>query len=526
MKLNVKLSKPNKPIIELIKQDHGLRGPILNWNNIQGSQLFVGRAYGKTPDWVQFLSLGTNADLGALRNEGSIALLFIPIDNRIMLFSFGYGNPKISASGWESDFGLKVVLNRINPLKVKSIDAKTVDTVVMNRRVQLSKENKIYDFGFEIDKDFLKSITGKSLDENFARVLSGSESLSITTNVQLGNFIGKVNSIYDSYNSNNYQEHFSWIDNIKSVKDDDLIQSLNEELLSDFNAILNNEDIDRYINVACPDIIDYSVVDTFRIRGYNNRNALQSIEIADVISHLQESETEEVSIENLTNYRIESLNEDGKILNDWPLYYWLVYECEYNGSLYVFSEGEWYFIHNNYFAEVNTKYSRIVNPRNGEYRALPPTDAMNEREYLDEYELTSSEFMFDSELSYIYGGRDSIEICDLYNSNKEFIHVKDGSGSSKLSHLFNQGYVSASMFVSDTNFRDDIIAKLRNAGKRRLSQSISIAPNPNDYTVVFRILKRGRQLTLPLFTKIVVIEMYRKIRIMGYKFRLEWVRKN
>jgi uncharacterized protein (TIGR04141 family) len=82
------------------------------------------------------------------------------------------------------------------------------------------------------------------------------------------------------------------------------------------------------------------------------------------------------------------------------------------------------------------------------------------------------------------------------------------------------------MFLGDVLFREDIAGKLRDNRKGRLARTISNNPKANDYTVVFRILKKGENLTLPFFTQIVIIDMYRRIKSMGYQFRLEWVKKS
>ena len=56
------------------------------------------------------------------------------------------------------------------------------------------------------------------------------------------------------------------------------------------------------------------------------------------------------------------------------------------------------------------------------------------------------------------GGSSKIEFCDLYDAGL-LIHVKRYSGSSGLSHLFEQGIVSAVAFLSDADFRAKASAK-------------------------------------------------------------------
>ena len=49
-------------------------------------------------------------------------------------------------------------------------------------------------------------------------------------------------------------------------------------------------------------------------------------------------------------------------------------------------------------------------------------------------------------------GRSKVELCDTLTDKKELIHTKQGASSSLLSHLFNQGLISAELIKSDLQF--------------------------------------------------------------------------
>jgi uncharacterized protein (TIGR04141 family) len=53
----------------------------------------------------------------------------------------------------------------------------------------------------------------------------------------------------------------------------------------------------------------------------------------------------------------------------------------------------------------------------------------------------------------------AIEICDVVTKTKQLVHVKRGTSSSSLSHLFAQGVVSAELLHMDSDFRKKV-AKL------------------------------------------------------------------
>lgn len=56
--------------------------------------------------------------------------------------------------------------------------------------------------------------------------------------------------------------------------------------------------------------------------------------------------------------------------------------------------------------------------------------------------------------------QNNIEFCDIYTSEKQMIHIKRYGGSSVLSHLFNQGLVSANLFITK-QFESKIKPKIR-----------------------------------------------------------------
>ena len=48
---------------------------------------------------------------------------------------------------------------------------------------------------------------------------------------------------------------------------------------------------------------------------------------------------------------------------------------------------------------------------------------------------------------------EKVEVCDILTSGSEFIHVKRGTRSSDLSHLFSQALVSAELLLDSPDFR-------------------------------------------------------------------------
>ena len=119
-------------------------------------------------------------------------------------------------------------------------------------------------------------------------------------------------------------------------------------------------------------------------------------------------------------------------------------------------------------------------------------------------------------------GHSSVELCDVLARDGVFIHVKKYSGSSALSHLFNQGLVSAQLVVADRTFR-------KNALERLHKEAPDFKPDNSDLEVkevVFAIISKERDKlpTIPFFSKVTFDYVSTQLRLMGVQVSVKAVR--
>ena len=128
----------------------------------------------------------------------------------------------------------------------------------------------------------------------------------------------------------------------------------------------------------------------------------------------------------------------------------------------------------------------------------------------------------------IHGGQNSkVEFCDIYSSiDKRLIHVKYDRGSSNLNHLFSQGYISAELLLFDEKFREKVYRKLNGLHNLNDLENFSQNPNANEYEVIFAIAstKKTRSTELPLFSKISLRNVYKKLTKFGIRTSLEFIK--
>jgi uncharacterized protein (TIGR04141 family) len=114
--------------------------------------------------------------------------------------------------------------------------------------------------------------------------------------------------------------------------------------------------------------------------------------------------------------------------------------------------------------------------------------------------------------------------------------LKDGHGSAPISHLWNQGVVSAEAFVRDEKFRKDFRAaarlrqkKSRKSGFDKLLPDGRSKPVPSEFTVVYGVMRsrylKSATLGLPFFSKISLRAIADRIGLMGYKVEVHLIEK-
>src|SRR5690606_19287466 len=128
--------------------------------------------------WATFLGLSSVQKM-KLKNSSAMGLIFLKVEERWFAISFGLGHVKIDPAKIEQDFGLKVVLNSVDPKKLRSADVRTPDENTLSRRSQTSRGSDQTAFSIDVERDIVRGLAGQPKDKNFASKVAGSDSLTI-----------------------------------------------------------------------------------------------------------------------------------------------------------------------------------------------------------------------------------------------------------------------------------------------------------------------------------------------------------
>ncbi len=513
------MSKRNKLSIYLIKA--GIEKPedifknserirVLNQYNEDSIAYFI-PTFSHEPVWLKdFFHLNGKGEL--LQASSKVVLLkklTCSEEERVFAITFGYARFLFNDDVLEEQFGMRIILNSIKQNQIRRISKSSVGSNQKQSDEQLPKSSDISEFGFDINRDLMKSVSGKSEDEIFEKsMMTGGDILSITASRDIDNIDEFLVFCYERYKENSYKDRFSWIDNIKCVKSKEKIAELNGKLIEEIK-------LKHYNNVwmSVPEVVSWEDIKDFKISG--SKDSYSDIYIEDVISSIKNDLS---SVDQLTSKKVVARSSRDELL---PIYEWSAYKCILaeisDGSKeYCLNNGKWYIINNDFAESINEQYTKLelCNDRFLEY------SHKDEDMYNDELcaFLKNSHLLHKYKISIGGGQGNNIEPCDVLWNNK-IIHIKKNGGSSVLSHLFNQSLVSGQMLL-DPNFRKQLRDKATNAGEG------DVIPEPfssSDYEIVLAIINKFQEERpkIPFFSKVSVCFVAQSINNLGYRLTLK-----
>ncbi len=464
------------------------------------------------PKWLRFVQSGTEHELGLLLNQSASCLVVLSTQGRVFAVTYGFARYWIDETRIVRRFGMIVTLNTVHPDRIRSVDREEFETIQRKTRSQTSVSSSMENFGLNVQRDLVRSVTGQPEDQNFARHVTGADNLIINAPITFGQLGGKCGEALQQYGRDAYRERYGWIDNFVRVTDPILIAELDAALVETLRTGTPDNAF-----LTPPDTLDTQEHRGFRYPQQRGADPYPDLRIEDLFERV---EAGSITLDNLKQWKIReyTTNEDTPS-RKFRVYDAIICEIARQKKLYVLSLGEWFEIAQDHVAAVNAEIALIPN-----HDALQLGDAQPgepEGEYNRRMANGSGGHLalLDANPVRYGGGRSSIEICDLLAIDRNFIHVKAKTKSSTLSHLFAQGLNSAQAF-RDTRFRD-LAAALCPDSHRFIFES---EPRVSDHTVTYSIITQaGGDLrdALPFFSKQSLANASRELKNMGYQVRLK-----
>lgn len=500
---------------------------LVNWQRIPNSMISLHTVGGTVPKWASFLDL-TDEQQADLRNSTAYGLVFIQATGRWFALSFGMGHVKLDPAMVQQDFGLRVVLNAVDPKQLKSADIRTPDENTLSRRSQTSRGSDQTAFAIDVERDIVRGLAGIPKNTSFASRVAGTDALTVDRRMVVEDLPAVCSEVYAMYQRTEYKNYFGWIDQIRHVRDEATIERLDDFVVEALNQTVMGNPVDG-LHLAFPVIYDPEQSTPLRYKGFNSRNLYSDLDLAGYIDALKERGKNNYSLHDLKSHSVHEVDDHGRDCGrSWRIRECLSYDTSLDGRAYVLSGDRWYQIDIELAREVQGFFDRIAQVN------LPTAEAdENEEDYNSRVaKLGAGLLCLDRKLIKPTGATSEIEICDFLSVNRQFIHVKDKTSSSRLSHLFNQGTVAARVLIVDAAARDRVREKIREReAESGESDYLALLPSSTedfraaDFTVVYGVLAAGADPKLPFFSLVSFRQAARELQALGYKCAFAWIQK-
>ncbi len=472
--------------------------------------LFVRASHPSPPRWLGYVQGHIEGDgLPAILGASSSGVLLIEAKERLLAIAFGYGRHLIRQEAVVQDFGLKVVLNSIDPELIKSVDARTFDELTIHTRRGASRDSSLGAFELDNSRDLLRAVTGRS-EPGGLGALSGAAALAMNTTQEPPQLPALAADLLKAYGKTAYRKNFGFIDHMRGEQDPAVVRKLDEKLVK----ALHDRDMTT-MHLAIPEAVDWQEISGVRFSFKKRKHEPEPDPRISVYRALRDGD--EIKIERLKGDRVEAISsvDEDQIVGKWRVYDCLVFETEYASHLYVLSGGDWYRIAKTYRDKVED-YVRGVPELEIE---LPGADASHDEGAYNEAAAQQIGALCLDGKTVGISGPDRIEVCDLLTKDGYFIHVKKRSRSSTLSHLFAQGVTSAELLLDDEEFRKEAAKKVAELGtgfksaipkKRGEREKIKVA-----YVVLSRGQRPDKPYGLPFFSLVSMKTATERLRRAG-----------
>jgi len=493
------------------------------------ARLYVPTVFPRMPLWSSFVAQGfpdATIGMGVMTQALLIASIRRHRRERVFAIPFGHARHLVRAELIEPTFGRRVALNMLyeppgsgpaDHSRIRQVDVRTVEANVRRARVQRSRDTTFETFGVDPERDLLDRIVGVPGDERFGTRVSGGESIRLDVSIDFDELADLLRRLLAQHGKTIYREHFAWVDRVRPVMDTELLGRLRDQ--TDELVRAGSDALD----LAPPEVVDWDRIDRF-VFDFGERSEHSDLRLSDYLAAVAASRVRHVDHNRMVTQRVSARDGDGTLVGRWSVFRCLFGELRLDGAHFILDNGRYWAVAASYLEDLNAAIAAIPAPD----IVLPSSTAttLEDTYNKDVVAVGDDRLLLDKKDVRPAARTTSIEICDVMTSAGELIHAKRKFGSSELSHLFSQGYVSAETMHAGPDLRAVISAKIDEQAKaqgrdpRAFNQYLSEPFRPDALTVVYAVLAdwQGQQAKdrLPFFSKINLRHHHQQLRRMGF----------
>ncbi len=447
---------------------------------------------------------------------GKGAVVFVPAATRWFALCFGHVSHNLKSEAYEHDFGLKVTLNSVDRAALKSTDL-FEPGAARRRRVQIPTAADLTLFDVDADSSILKSLTGKvkASRAHLFRNATGASNLRISAQVEPDALAALCSELLSIYESDEYKDIFPDIRSVTPVNDPVTIKQLGSRLMQAIHE--RSEDI----AITLPAMVDFTESLLFTFTGAGQGALYDGLDIGNFYDYLDDRniDVDSLTADDLRKYKLVMVNEDQQERYPFRVIRTLIFDTKLPGehAIYHLSDGNWYRFEDSYV----TKLKADLDPLFVTDSLLIPYDHASEGKYNKDATAAIPNSVCLDTTNISPPGQTQIEPCDIFsldNSRALLRHVKIGTKSSQLSHLFSQGTGSIELLKLDptaaTRLATLVTAKAGPSGPT-LTAPIAAGTYAVRYCIVTRKNPSGRSNNLPLFSRMNLMRAAKFLKLTG-----------
>lgn len=502
----IKISARENSDVHPVKTEIGLSG-----------RIYIHHPTMNAPSWKSTLDKLSSEQINVSDNSSNKAVIVFKHRDRFISVTYGYGKSMLDEDTIERNFGLIVAANLIDPQKIRSLNSMTIEDTIVDTQKQAVAYSNQENFQINQNREILKAVSGAPNSESTAKFFVGTDSLIATRKMRIENIKESIVFYFDKYQSKEYiDKGFGWLDNIKRVKDSTKNTFLDSKLAEE----LSNENSRAIIGPNR--VLNWENISGFYFSGMGkgvNNNISINLDYEPYLRVLR-SKPDIKIIDKLKRDKIMAVSEDDE--SHFPIsnvYDGIVYEISNENKKYLLCYGDWYEVDENYYTQIRT---RVANAPICDIQFAPCKKGIGEGSYNKSIADSSSDYELLDQHNYsIPGhGHSTVEPCDILTKDKKLIHVKKGGSSSKLSHLFAQGLVSAKLLSNDNGFKNHINDKVRSKFGENFLEALSMN---SDFEIVYAIIDpKDKDLVevIPFFSLVNLSKTFDELDSMNYNYSL------
>ena len=500
----------------------------LTHQNVQGGRVYL---YGdedskKTPQYAPFVKEVTGHDVPDVQPQGYV--MIIHTNGVWYAMTFGSGNLHLAGAS-DVEAHREIARHETMPkdpeheVQLKQITVREPGVTSFVSQKRSNRGASLSEFGVDLYTTIFDNVVGSPQHkEKYGGAISGGETIGIRKSVSGADFMNTIVDLETTL-AEAQEEHGDGFPGIAPVKNPATVAVLNEKLVA---MVRDQKEGDVWLTL--PYFVSSDIAPEVHFASSGSTESFPDTVTLDDYRQLL-AKTKKLAQVDLDFLRTAAMIVEGEKAR-FPLIRCLGAHVELEGRVYIHDERLWYVVPRS-SQEVIDQQLEILDVLPA---LLPGSDKTGSEHEYNKKQNKGDWLMLDRENAIPFRGEKPIEICDLINvveNRLTFVHVKRDFSSNQLSHLFNQGKVSAGLLF-ERAARDIYVEKMRQVAKARdgqqprwlksIDQYLGAKFSPSRISVVYAILGQwGDKPTLqrlPFFSKRTLVTAAQELR--GRDFRV------